>query len=79
MEYTKRYTAAFIHVLSTPFSVKMVHQDGIFSIVNNKQVKYLYPPISLLAQGAGKTGKRQSQIALYSFVNLCISFLEKIN
>ena len=38
MEYTKRYTAAFMYVLSTPFSVKMVHQDSNFSSVNNKQV-----------------------------------------
>ena len=38
MEYTKRYTAAFMHVLSTPFSAKMVHQDGNLSTVNNKRV-----------------------------------------
>ena len=33
-----RYTAAFMYVLSTPYSVKMVHQDDHLSTVNNKQV-----------------------------------------
>ena len=38
MEYAKRYTAAFMYVLSTPFNVQVVHQDGNFPMVNNKQV-----------------------------------------
>ena len=41
VEYTKRYTAAFLNVLLTPSSAKMVYQDGNSFTVNSKSSTYI--------------------------------------
>ena len=72
MEYTKRYTAAFINVLLVPLSAKMVHQDSC--IVDNKPV-HLYPPISLLAWGERKSGKKKIKLNCFLLICKSVNFL----
>ena len=64
-----------------PFSAKMFHQDGNLSTVNNKRV---VPISSNLPSQMGSWQDRKKAIKSnnltllpFSFVNLCISFLEK--
>ena len=72
MEYTKRYTAAFINVLLVPLSAKMVHQDSC--TVDNEPV-HLYPPISLLAWGRRKSGKKKIKLNGSLFICKSVNFL----
>ena len=72
MEYTKRYTAAFINVLLVPLSAKMVHQDSC--TVDNKPV-HLNPPNSLLAWGGRKSGKNKIKLNCSLFICKSVNFL----
>ena len=72
MEYTKRYTAAFINVLLVPLSVKIVHQDSC--TVDNKPV-HLYPPISLPAWGGRKSEKKKIKLNCSLFICKSVNFL----
>ena len=72
-----RYTAAFMYVLSTPYSVKMVHQDDHLSTVNNKRV---VPISSYLPSHMGCWQDRKKAIKSNCSLFICKSvhfFLEK--
>ena len=73
MEYTKRYTAAFINVLLVPLSAKMVHQDSC--TVDNRPVHQyiLESPFSHGEEGSQEKKKIKLNCSL--FICKSVNFL----